>query len=649
MAIKYPENIDDTVSLPKVTDGISPVVAADYNRLRDVIVEIESELGSNPSGTASTVKDRIQTIEDTVSALHTTTIGEAEDGDYTDGLYTDFTELTPIGSAVDRFNEFLSLIAPPAAPPLSSITYTSDLGVSAKLSFGASNTVLNYHNVSAADGLSALDINDTFPVGSGSDVRKGIYASGGSHSGEIAGSVAAGQGSPNTPYPAKSFGFGDSGMLQLFLNGAILHQVDLSSFSSGDSVNSNGSGFTDLSAAFDVKFPNGQSFDMHKYRTGNWLVTSPDQRRGFNYVQMKHVVGATTYTTNFFSWVNDDISTATTFSSEAFSSLSLTGSRFLSGVEYYTGGTVTYSATINNAYRNTYSSNSAAIYHSASSNLNIASSALSTMTLNSDTASVSKTATINAARLLGESLVGKTSVLRSVQATQTSTGATALEVLLDSVTETSTATTENFNGEGFRVPSNRSLSLTTGFLSTAANLWLSLNEISGAAGYSDGLLIYNGALQYPNNSAVIDSGDFSSLSNAPASNPDYSGLTGDRTYLRYFYFDSPAHNFILTIDSENSDFVSAVTSLTADNVRVELLAPNTTTGSGVEFKDCLTAYTIDSAIGCHAATFGSSFSSGYGVTIGSKSTATSGNAIIIRLTVGSSWSGKITGMSLTAI
>ena len=39
------------------------------------------------------------------------TIGDAEDGDYTDGLFVDFATTTPIGTAVDRFNEiFKSLV-----------------------------------------------------------------------------------------------------------------------------------------------------------------------------------------------------------------------------------------------------------------------------------------------------------------------------------------------------------------------------------------------------------------------------------------------------------------------------------------------------------------------------------------------------------
>jgi len=43
------------------------------------------------------------------------TIGAAEDGSYTDGIFNDFTVNTPVGTAVDRFNEVLLLLAP--APP----------------------------------------------------------------------------------------------------------------------------------------------------------------------------------------------------------------------------------------------------------------------------------------------------------------------------------------------------------------------------------------------------------------------------------------------------------------------------------------------------------------------------------------------------
>ncbi len=56
-------------------------------------------------------------------------IGPAEDGLYTDGIFTDFTPSTPIGTAIDRFNEMFLLLAP--TPPgswagsITSISFTN--------------------------------------------------------------------------------------------------------------------------------------------------------------------------------------------------------------------------------------------------------------------------------------------------------------------------------------------------------------------------------------------------------------------------------------------------------------------------------------------------------------------------------------------
>ena len=64
------------------------------------------------------------------------TIGPAEDGDYNDGLYTDFTDNTLIGVPIDRFNELFKILAPSPAPALSRVNYISGDGETAKLSFG---------------------------------------------------------------------------------------------------------------------------------------------------------------------------------------------------------------------------------------------------------------------------------------------------------------------------------------------------------------------------------------------------------------------------------------------------------------------------------------------------------------------------------
>lgn len=647
----YPSTIDGYISLPLVVDLVSPVVAKDHNNLRNAIVVIETELGTNPSSTFGTVKDRLDSIESAVSSLTTNEIGTAEDGDYTDGLFVDFVPTTTIGTAVDRFNEVLKQLAPSPAPNLSNIGYTTSLGVAGKVSFGASNVIATYFNVSTADGDSALDINGTFTSASSLAIRKGIYTAGVNKAGELASNVAAGTGTPTPAYPAKAFGNADQGTLQLWINGALSHQVDLSTFGSGSSLNANGSGFTSLSAATDVSFPSGSPFTLFKYRTGQWIANSLDQRNGHNYIQVKHVVGATTYTTNFFGWVNDIDVTATFFASENLYALSMSGSKFISGVQYNTGGTASYDITISNLHRNTYSSSASAISHGASTNLSIPSTALGTIVAHTDSEIVTaKTATVNASRILGVGMTAKTLADRTVQSDLTSTGATITGLLVDNVTDDATSTNETINGEKFRVPSNRSLTDTSGFTIGGAGLWTSTNSLTtGPAGYLDGLLVYNGALYYPSSASVVNSGNFSTVANGPGGNPNYSTASGTRTYWRYFFFSSATQNFVMNVSSSGCSFISVATPLGSSNgnVHVELLAPNTTSnGVSVEFKDAVTAYTTDNAIGCFAATYGPTIPTNWGLTLGTKSTATSGSVIIIRITVGNGWTGTISNINV---
>jgi len=67
MATQYPNGIDNTSSLPYVTNGVSPMVGDDVNRLRDAVVAVETELGANPSGTFTSVDARIEAAETAIS------------------------------------------------------------------------------------------------------------------------------------------------------------------------------------------------------------------------------------------------------------------------------------------------------------------------------------------------------------------------------------------------------------------------------------------------------------------------------------------------------------------------------------------------------------------------------------------------------
>lgn len=700
MATKYPNKLDTLTSLPKVMDLVSPIIADDHNRLRDAIVTIQTELGTNPSGTFGTVKDRLddlfselfadqvrvidvdgyfttlgpdgyKTVESVLieigASLQNTassgTIGAAEDGDYTDGLFTDFVPTTPVGTSIDRFNEVLKELAPSPAPALSDFGYSTSLGVEGNVSFGSSNAIGGYTNVGTVGGGSALDINGTFTSASGAALRKGIYNDSTNKSGAVAEAVPADTGSPTPAYPANAFGDGYDGFLQLELNGSVVHSINLSTFGSGSSTNANGSGFQNVSAGTPVKFPNGNDFNVFFYRTADWIVDSADEQNGYNYLRVIHNNSPTfTRSTNYFEWVVDDDATATGYSGENLSGLSMAGSKHLSGVEYHTSGSATYDITIQNLHRNTYSTSGSAVSHNGT-NVSISSSSLGTISSEGDSEVISKTATINANRLLNGSINATTSVDRTIDSNEAnSPGPAGISgILLDAVSDNATATNEPLNGEDYRVPSNRSLTDTSGFTSGGAGLWDSTIEIVSSApsnpgydgddGYDAGLLVYNSTLYYPSSASVALNGDFSSIANGPAGNPDYSSASGQRTYWRYFYYSSPAQNFSLDIASSGVSFVPTTTSLGtgSSNAHIELLAPNATSdGVNVEFKDCQIDYTSDNDIGCKADTFSQGVGQ-IGLTLGSKSTSASGNAVIVRITVGQGWTGNISNISLAQV
>jgi len=66
---KYPAQIDTTLSLPTAVDNLTPVQGKIFNKLRDAVLSIESELGVKPSATYSTVKARIDALEGIVGNL----------------------------------------------------------------------------------------------------------------------------------------------------------------------------------------------------------------------------------------------------------------------------------------------------------------------------------------------------------------------------------------------------------------------------------------------------------------------------------------------------------------------------------------------------------------------------------------------------
>ena len=72
-ASKYPQNLDDDLSLPNAIDNVTAVTAAVVNRLKDAIIAVEKELGTDPSSTFGTVKARLDALATALAVLETAT------------------------------------------------------------------------------------------------------------------------------------------------------------------------------------------------------------------------------------------------------------------------------------------------------------------------------------------------------------------------------------------------------------------------------------------------------------------------------------------------------------------------------------------------------------------------------------------------
>jgi hypothetical protein len=565
------------------------------------------------------------------------TIGPAEDGNYADGLFTDFTDTTPVGTAVDRFNEILKSLSPQGPPIFTSIS-CSTAGVNGKLSFGSAAPVAGYTN--------ANFINRNGAFTAAANTRLGIINASTAITGVLANNVT-----PNyvgsIPYANNCFSDADKGMLYLEVNGYIIHQIDLTAFTSGSDLNVNGSGFN-LSAATAVKFANGDPFSVFQFRTGTWTVAAADQIAGYNTLRITHEPVPGTYRdSQVLDWVVDAETVNTVFNAESLTGLAMTGSKKISGVEYHTAGTFKYNVTILNAYRNTYSVSATAISYNPT-NATVVKDGLPAMVANTDTVTIAnKVCTIAATRLLNGLVSVNTTVDRTVQADVTSTGVSLAGILMDTVADSSSATVHTFNGEARRISTAVSLTATNYGIGSAGSQqspWDSSQSLVGANGYHNtGLLVYNGLLQYPKI-------NFSTITNGPAANVNYSAAAGLRTWIGYFY-DAAAHsNFRFNITGTALTFVTIATGASANNLTFEVCAPNTTkNGSGTaEWKDATKPHSgLDTDLGCYASTYGNVIPTSWGCTLGAKNTSTSGNVILVRITAAAAWTGSISQISIS--
>ena len=595
------------------------------------------------------------------TARITPVIGAPEDGDYTDGLFTDFAYGTNIGVAIDRFNEVLKGLAPSAAPPLDDMD-CADSGATANLSFGSSQSISGYTNaqpstLSPSSGLSDTNINGTYNSDITSNDQQVACFTGTT---VINGTLNADISGDGVNYSAYSFGNADQGTLKLFVNdnSTAIHSVDLSTFGSGNSLNGNGSGFN-LTAKIAGHFSDGSNFETFQHRQGTYTIAagvgvSDDQRKGWNYARVVHTIGGTDTTCNYVEWVNDNTNNGTyplSATGPSFGTLSMTGAKNLSGIAYYTGGSATYSATISNAYRNVYSDGSITFNGTNCGNETQSFDPIdySGGEDESKTLSLSQLMTINSLSILGGSITTSVTVPHPLRTNLSSAGSQSHNnILLYNRTDNSTDTYESFRGESKRVKSgsyNAQADTTSG-----GNVWVSTTSLVTV----DGLMFYNQKLVAPdegvNGGDFRNTGDGGTITYGPAGNPNYSSISsGLRTFYRWFRNPSVGSDrtgFNLEINGTGT-IVTQGTGLSGNKIHVLCKLPTGTAGA-TGWMDLAVGFStgqISDGDGCYSGAFDSTLSATNTATFGTQTVA-AGEYVMVKIEADASWTGNISSMTV---
>ncbi len=559
-----------------------------------------------------------------------------------------------MGTAIDRFNEVLKGLAPAAAPTLDDAA-CSDSGTAAKLSFGSSKSVSGYTNVASSglsptDNLSNIDINGAFSSTSASnDLRVACFAGATVINGTLNDDISA----DGVNYAADSFGNGEQGTLKLYVNDNSneIHSVNLASFGSGNSLNGDGSGFN-LSAATPGHFSDNSNFDTFQHRQGTYIITAASQRNGWNYARVTHTVGSSTNTTNYIEWVNDSDNNALAAAGSAMDTLSMTGTKNLSGVKYNTGGTAQYRIRVTNAYKNVYSTSNITFSETNCSIPNQSFPAINHGAGEDEDKVLHLTgsATITGDPILNGSISASTNVPHPLKSNLSSAGSQSISgILLYNLSDTSSITSETFRGESYRLVSGSYANQAAVTAGGAA--WDSTTSLSTV----DGLLYYNSRLYAPSQGGA--SGDFrntsdgGSITNGPSSNVNYSSITsGTRTFYRKFQNNSGGSKtgFNLTINGSGT-IVSHGTSFNSSRIKVFVKLPETASSFETGFMDLATAFAtgqVSDSHGCLAGSLDSSLNATNEVTFGTQSIGDDEWVVVI-IKTDASFTGYISSMSVS--
>lgn len=613
--------------------------------------------GSNV--TISSSSEGVFEITSTATGSTTNVIGTPTDGSYSGGLFSNFSPTTTIADAIDQINAILSYVAPEPAPSLTTVS-TSNVGASARLSFGVDNEIDTYTPVGSIV-LGSANVNDTFQFDFSSDNKRlGVFDGSVSIVGTLNDSVPSR--SPN--YTSDAFGSAESGYLKLELNGEVIHQVDLSSdvgagapgSGTGEYLNSSGSGFTNLSATGSAVDETGRVFDSILHRTANFKIHSNDQVNGWNYARIIHSLPTVNLVTNYIEWVNDDNNDAITVSSTSLD-LDVTGSVTLSGVQYFNQGTYTYSGSISNVYTNVYSSENITF---TSTNLDTNTFSIPEIGEGADqnkVISITTSAGISNQKLIDGNVSLAVNVPHPIKDDLSSGGQENLSgILYYTLSDNSSINRETFRSEQYRVISgsyDTQADVTSGSWNSTVHMTTASFYVNNYPGHSDGMLVFDG-LYSPTN---FVSGDFrntsagGTLSFAPDGNPDYSYVTtGIRTYYRKFTNTGDTVRDFKVYIAGSTALVNSQYELSSNRIKLFAKLPDNGTSS-TDWLDLSKAFVYNETenndgayVGNYSATINGSVTNLY--SIGTKEIE-NGDAIILKIESPASWSGRIDELTVT--
>lgn len=354
-------------------------------------------------------------------------------------------------------------------------------------------------------------------------------------------------------------------------------------------------------------------------------------------ITVAHSTGASASYTYGSFWV--DTTSQTISASAPTFSLNSATTRYLSGVPYYTTGTV-FNYSVSNSdtlFDRGYVTNPLTVnlsqFNASSQTPTLTQLGLTTPLAITDTiATYSGTATVGGGNFRDLDARG-TATYRNVFASATSANSAAGTFRIDTYGQTAADTVEYFDDEVYRFRGTEDFTDTT--IDETDSAWDSTDNITSVGGGAeDGLVVYNGTLKYPS----IDHSAFLPVG------PDYTGQSGDFVYYRVFIASAAFTNGSITF----SGWSNALSTIQGSNVEVHLRYPNCTDygngNNGSVWQDLSVDQTTYGGDGClGAGSSGSTVAFSFGTT----SSVSYGNRVIMRIKYKASSVTALTGITFS--